>query len=87
MSFGMIMWSHNRVKEWNCVIWIQKNLCIYKDIADNLEIWFDTSAYEIDEPLPKGQNKNVIGLMEGELRENHAKICCVKSKKLQLLNT
>ena len=61
------------VKERNCVIWIQKNKCfivyikthvIYKDIADDFEIRFDTSVYEIDEPLPKGKNRKIIGLME-----------------------
>ena len=28
---------------------------------------FDTSNYESDRPLPKGKNKNVIGLMRDEL--------------------
>ena len=28
---------------------------------------FDTSNYELDRPLPKGKNKNVIGLMRDEL--------------------
>ena len=45
---------------------------IYKDIAQDVETRFDTSNYElecnsIDRPLPRGKNKNVIGLMKNEL--------------------
>ena len=40
---------------------------IYKDIAEDIETRFDTSNFEIDRPLPKGKNKNVIGLMKDEL--------------------
>ena len=29
--------------------------------------WFDTSNYEIDGLLPRGKNKQVIGLMKDEL--------------------
>ena len=42
----------------------------YKDIADNVERWFDTSNYdEKDEriPLPTGKNKKVTGLFKDEL--------------------
>ena len=41
----------------------------YKDIANNVERWFDTSNYdENDErPLPIGKNKKVIGLFKDEL--------------------
>ena len=28
---------------------------IYKDIAEDVEIRFDTSNYELDRPLPKGK--------------------------------
>ena len=31
---------------------------IYKDIAEDVETWFDTSNLEIDRPLPKGKKKN-----------------------------
>ena len=42
---------------------------IYKDIAEDVETRFDTSNHElesksIDRPLPKGENKKVIGLMK-----------------------
>ena len=41
----------------------------YKDIASNVERWFDTSSYnEKDErPLLIGKNKKVIGLFKDEL--------------------
>ena len=45
---------------------------IYKDIGEDVETRFDTSAYElkcnsIDRPLPKGKHKKVIGLRKDEL--------------------
>ena len=39
----------------------------YKDIAKDVEVRFDTSAYSNNRPLPIGKNKNVIGLMKDEL--------------------
>ena len=39
----------------------------YEDIANDVEKRFDTSSYEVDRPLPKGKNKNVIGLIKDEL--------------------
>ena len=39
----------------------------YKDIAEDVETRFDTSNYELNRPLPKGKNKNVIGLMKDKL--------------------
>ena len=40
---------------------------IYKDIAEDVETRLDTSNYEFHRPLPKGKNKEVIGLMKDEL--------------------
>ena len=40
---------------------------IYEDIAEDVEIRFDTSNYELDRLLPKGKNKKVIGLIKDEL--------------------
>ena len=40
---------------------------IYKNITEDVETRFDTSNYELDRPLPKGENKKVIGLMKDEL--------------------
>ena len=39
----------------------------YKDIAQDAEERFNTSNDDVDRPLPKGKNKNVIGLMKDEL--------------------
>ena len=36
----------------------------YKDITNDVEKWFDTSNYEVNRPLPTGENKKVIGLMK-----------------------
>ena len=38
----------------------------YKDIANNVEKWFDTSNYDKNDeiPLPIGKNKRVIGLLK-----------------------
>ena len=38
-----------------------------KDIANDVEKRFDTSNYEVNRPLPIGQNKKVIGLTKDEL--------------------
>ena len=40
----------------------------YKDIANDGGKRFDTTNYEVDRPLPTGNNKKVIGLMKDELR-------------------
>ena len=40
---------------------------IYKYIAEDVEPRFDTSNYELDRPLTKGESK-AIGLMKDELR-------------------
>ena len=40
---------------------------IYKDITEDVEKIFDTSDFEIDRPLHKGENKKVIRLMKDEL--------------------
>ena len=39
----------------------------YTDIADDVQMRFDTSGYIPDGPLPVGLNKKVIGLMKEEL--------------------
>ena len=44
----------------------------YKDIANDVERWFDTSNYDKNDkrPLPVGKNKNVVGLFKDELGGN-----------------
>ena len=41
----------------------------YKDIADDVERWFDTSNYDKKDkrPLPIGKNKKVIGMFKDKL--------------------
>ena len=41
----------------------------YKDIANDVERWFDTSNYheKNERPLPIGKNKKVIGLLKDDL--------------------
>ena len=42
---------------------------LYKDIANEVKKWFDTSGYNKNNnrPLPIGINKKVIGMFKGEL--------------------
>ena len=40
---------------------------IYSDIAKCVKTRFDTSNYELNRRLPKGKNKNVIGLVKNAL--------------------
>ena len=39
----------------------------FNDVSNDVGNRFDTSNYEVSRPLPKGKNKNVIGLMKDEL--------------------
>ena len=39
----------------------------YKDIANDVDKRFDITNYEVNRPLPTGENKKVIGLMKDEL--------------------
>ena len=50
----------------NFIVYIKTD-DIYKDIADNVEIRFDTSNNELDRPLLKQKYKKVIRLMKDEL--------------------
>ena len=40
---------------------------IYEDISKDVEKRFGTSNYELERPLPKEKNKEVIGLMKDDL--------------------
>ena len=47
--------------------------------------YIDVSNYELDRPLPKGENKKIILLMKDKLcRKIIGKICWIKSKNLSL---
>ena len=39
----------------------------YKNIADDVEIMYDTSNYTVERPLPMSKNKKAIGMMKEEL--------------------
>ena len=66
MSFGMIMKNQNMVKKIKLsymdidsfIVYIKTD-DIYKDITKDLETRFDTSNYELDEPLTKGKNEEL----------------------------
>ena len=49
------------------IVYVKTNN-IYKDFAEDVETRSDTSNFELDNSLPKGKNKKVIGLMKDELR-------------------
>ena len=77
MKFGMIMYNLNIIKKKKTELCYMhtdsfivsiKTDDIYKDLAEDSGKRFDTSNYELEKPLPKGKNKNVIGLMKDELR-------------------
>ena len=64
-----LLYGYRQIQMIHC---IHKKHDIYKDIAENVETRFDTSNYElecnsIERLLPKGKNKNVIGLKKDEL--------------------
>ena len=44
---------------------------IYKDIREDVETRFDTSHFEIDRPLPKGENKKSDWTNERWIMKNH----------------
>ena len=48
------------------IVYIQTD-DIFKDIDKDVEARFDTSNFERNRPLPKKENKKVIGLMKDEL--------------------
>ena len=55
----------------------------YKDIANDVKRWFDTSGYDKNDkrPLPIGMNKNIIGMLKDELnRKIIKKFCGPRSK-------
>ena len=45
---------------------LQKTEDIYIDIAKDVETRFDAPNYELERPLSKGKNENVIGLKKDE---------------------
>ena len=49
---------------------------IYKDTAEDVERKLGASNYELNGPIPKRKNKNVIAVMKSSIRlKNHERIC------------
>ena len=60
----------------------------YKDIAQDINKWFDTSGYDKNDnrPLPIGINKKIIGMFKDELNGKiMAKLCGPRSKTYAFL--
>ena len=59
----------------------------YKDIANDVKKWFNTSNYECDRPFRKGKNKKEIGKMKDELGGKiMIKFVSLRSKSIFLCN-
>ena len=57
---------------------------IYKDIAEDVEIRFDTFNYELNSTLPKGRKKKVIGVMIDEF-ESHEEFVELRARSYSCL--
>ena len=60
----------------------------YKDIADDVKRWFDTSNYDKNDnrPLPIGKNKKVIGMFKDELGGKIViEFCALRAKAYSFL--
>ena len=59
---------------------------IYSDTSKDVETRFHTSNYELDRPLPKRNNKKVIGLMKDQLgRKLMAEFAALRPKTYSYL--
>ena len=63
----------------------KKSEYIYSDILKDVETISDTSNYKLDKPLPKGKKSYLIN-ERWTRRENYSRVCCIKTKNIQLLN-
>ena len=66
----------------NFVIKIKTDDC-YKDISNDVEKWFDTSNFDVNDnkPLPIGENKKLIGKCKDELGGKVvSEFCALKAK-------
>ena len=67
--------------ETNCFTVHVKADDIYKSIREDVETRYDTSNYELNRPLPKENNKKVIGVIKDELDgENHKRYVELRAK-------
>ena len=53
------IWWKTNIKLYGFIVYIKAD-DIYKDIADDIEIRFDISNYELDRPLPKEKKKKLM---------------------------
>ena len=53
------IWWKTNIKLYGFIVYIKAD-DIYKYIADDIEIRFDISNYELDRPLPKEKKKNLM---------------------------
>ena len=76
MNFGMITLNQSIKTEQNYVTWILTALLfilklkiLNKDIANDVQEWFDTYNYSKDDkrPLPIGKNKKKISFLKDKL--------------------
>ena len=79
MNLGVIILNRNIKTKQNYVtriltalLFILKLKIFYKDIANDVEKWFETSNYNESDKrlLPIGKNKKLIGLFKDELGAN-----------------
>ena len=98
MNFGMIILNQSKEVKQNYVTWTLTAFIVHittedfdKDIANDVEIWFDTSNYDENDErlLPIGKNKKVIGLFKDELGGKIMKEFCALREKTyaQLINS
>ena len=86
MNFGMTILNTNMEIRQGYAIQILmyiKTEDFYKDIAGDVERWFDTSNYDEKgkRPLPIGKNKKVIGKFKDELgRKIMTEFCALRAK-------
>ena len=69
-----------------CFIVYIKSEDIYIKIEKNVEARFDTLFdlnYGLERPLPRGKNKEVIGLIKGELgKKNNDSVCRIETQNI-----
>ena len=72
----------------NSFIIFIKTKDFYKDIANDVEKWYDTSCYDENDkrPLPIGKNKKVLGLFKDELNKKIViKFCALRANTYAFL--
>ena len=56
---------------------------IYVHIAKDAEIWFNTSNYKLERPLPNGKIKKRSWINEKQIRwKSNVRLCCIKTENI-----